>query len=61
MLKVNFKEEYLFNKYKDSYIKTARSFREKVIKNGFKDINISEVYRRIVNYQIGKYGNILCS
>lgn len=51
---MNFKEEYLFAKFKDS---TAKVFRREVVK--YKGVNVTDLYARIVKYQIKKYGKSL--
>lgn len=56
MDKVEFKEELIFNQYKDQIIYNTDWFRSRVKD---KDINVEKVYRRIVNYQIDKYGESL--
>lgn len=56
---MDFKEEYLYIKYRDKYIGSSEKFRYALIKEKFKDmkdVNISNLYRRIINYQIKKYG-----
>lgn len=49
-------EEKVFNELKDSYIKNIE-----VMRNQYKnyDIDFTNVYRRIVNYQVKKYGQSL--
>ena len=54
--KKRFLEEKIFKEQKDIYIKNIESFKRK---NKGYDINFSEVYRRITNYQIEKYGTSL--
>lgn len=51
-------EEKVFNELKDSYIKNIE-----VMRNQYKDydIDFTDVYRRIVNYQVKKYGQSLHS
>lgn len=59
---MNFKEEYLFAKYKNTNIKNSEEFRYKIVKSKFKDledVDVSELYKRIVNYQVKKYGGTL--
>ena len=61
---MNFKEEYLFTKYKDAQLKSSAEFRSKLSKSRIKDyedVDIGQLYKRIVNYQIKKYGNSLSS
>lgn len=61
---MDFKENFLFEKYKDCNLKSSGEFRNKLRKSNFKDyedVDIGELYRRIVNYQIKKYGNSLSS
>ena len=51
-------EEKIFNELKDSYIKNIE-----VLRKEYKDFDIdyTDVYRRIVNYQVKKYGQSLHS
>lgn len=53
----NFKEEYLFAKYKDKCIYSAAKFKGEI--KDYKNINASDLYVRIINYQIKKYGRPL--
>lgn len=46
-------EEILFNNIKDNELLSAENFRS-LYKN--KEINFTRLYRRIINYQIKKYG-----
>lgn len=49
-------EEQIFNELKDTIIKSARYLRAKYEGS---DVNVSRLYRRIVNYQIKEYGGTL--
>ena len=51
-------EEKVFNELKDSYIKNIEVMRKQY--KGY-DIDFTDVYRRIVNYQVKKYGQSLHS
>ena len=54
------KEELVFNLKKDNAYKSSRDFKEDIIKNlKIKDIDFKDVYARIINYQIKKYGESL--
>lgn len=53
----SFEEEYLFTKYKNKCISSAAKFKGEV--KDYKNIDVGELYRRIINYQIKKYGNAL--
>lgn len=56
------KEELIFNLKKDTPYKNSREFKEDVIKKlKIKDIDFKEVYARIINHQIKKYGGSLGS
>lgn len=48
-----FKEELLFNKYKDTKICNSDYLRSRYKDT---DIDITRLYTRIVNYQVDKYG-----
>lgn len=48
-------EELIFNMYKDTQLGTVSKFRSKFYKK-FKNINWYELYAKINNYQIKKYG-----
>jgi hypothetical protein len=52
------KEDIIFSLYKDKPIRTAKEFR-KEIENKYKDVNTKELYLRITNYQLDKYGHSL--
>ena len=55
-----FKEECIFTKYKNHCFKNANGFRSMLTKyHNDEDIDIDGIYRRIVNYQINKYGESL--
>jgi len=49
-------EEQIFNELKDTSIKGCRFYRAKYEGSG---VDISRLYRRIVNYQIKEYGSTL--
>lgn len=51
-------EEKIFNELKDSYIKNIDTMR-RMYKDY--DVDLTNVYRRIVNYQVKKYGQSLHS
>ncbi len=53
-----FAEELIFELYKDKVIKNRKSF-IKEMQSKFRDVNVSELYVRIVNYQINSYGEML--
>lgn len=52
-----FEENYVFEKYKDTTLKGSGYFRKEVEK--YKNINVSDVYAKIINYQIKTYGETL--
>lgn len=52
------KEKILFEIYKDSSEINSKEFRDR-LRNKHKDINFSDVYTKINNYQIKKYGQTL--
>ena len=57
-----FKENYLFAKFKDTGLQGSSELKRLIIKSGLKDykgVKISDLYRRIVNYQIETYGGAL--
>lgn len=51
-------EKIIFNMYKDTELGTVKDFKSKLMKK-FKGINWYELYARITNYQIKKYGTSL--
>lgn len=54
------KEELIFNMKKNTPYRNAREFKEDIIKNlKIKDIDFKDVYAKIINYQIAKYGEML--
>lgn len=55
---VDFKENIVFEEYKEKAFKKAKDFRDEVKKHyGF--IPSSDLYTKIINYQINKYGTTL--
>ncbi|MBR6641162.1 MAG: hypothetical protein IKL08_03095 [Clostridia bacterium] len=60
MLFKKFKENYVFNKYKDKCFKNSAELKGEIYKN-YKKINvdINSLYIKIVNYQVKKYNGIL--
>lgn len=55
---VDFKENIVFEEYKEKVLKKAKDFRDEVKKqHGFEPS--SDLYKRIINYQIKKYGTTL--
>ena len=54
------KEELIFNMKKNTPYRNAREFKGDIIKNlKIKDIDFKDVYAKIINYQIAKYGERL--
>ena len=51
-------EELIFNAYKDKNVMSAKVFKKMVYDN-FKYRASTDLYARILNYQIKKYGNTL--
>lgn len=56
MNRSEFKEELLFNKYKDTKICNSDWLRSRYSDN---DVNLTRLYTRIVNYQVDRYGRNL--
>jgi hypothetical protein len=56
MNRSEFKEELLFNKYKDTKICNSDWLRSRYSDN---DVNLTRLYTRIVNYQVDRYGHNL--
>ena len=55
---VDFKENIVFEEYKEKAFKRAKDFRDEVKKHyGFTPS--SDLYTKIINYQINKYGDTL--
>ena len=54
---MEFKEEYLFHKYKDSHIGNVEHFRSMLAE--YKGIDCKKIYTEIINYQVKKYGSSL--
>lgn len=53
------KEELLFKMFKDEKFKNTESLRSKI--GSLKDtVDFTKLYKRIINYQIDKYGEQLC-
>ena len=52
------KLELLFNMLRDTVETCTKEKRDK-LKRKFPDVDISELHRRIINYQIKKYGKML--
>lgn len=55
MIFTKFKEEYVFLLLKDKCFKNATECKGRIVKK-FKNVDVDAIYRRIVNYQIKKYG-----
>jgi len=49
------KEEFLFELYKDT-TQTGDELKRAELQKKYPDVKISDLHRRIVNYQIEKYG-----
>lgn len=56
---VDFKENVIYEKEKDNPIKSAERFRYKCIKDYGFNGSTTDLYRKIVNHQIKKYGKTL--
>lgn len=57
----SFKEEYVFTKYKNKCFKNAERLKGEIVKRyGKVDIDADTIYKRIVRYQVEKYGMTLC-
>lgn len=54
----SFKEDCIFEELKDTCYRNAKDFKEKLMKK-YKDVDASDMYLRVANYQIKKYGGIL--
>ena len=53
-----FIEEIIFQRNKDKRFRNAEEFKGTILKN-FKNVDVSKIYVKIVNYQIKKYGQTL--
>lgn len=51
-------EKLIFEAYKDKYIKSSKWFKEEILKN-YKYTVSTETYKKILNYQIKKYGRTI--
>lgn len=60
-MELNFKEMYIFTVLRDTPVYTAGGLTLilRYFNLLYKDINVSAIYRAIVNYQIKKYGGQL--
>lgn len=56
----SFKEEFAFYRYKNKSFKNAQVLKGELIKRYGKNIDVSNIYLRIVDYQVKKYGMTLC-
>lgn len=54
------KEELLFEMFKDT-VATGTDQKRACLQKQYPDVNISALHRRIVNYQVAKYGTSLNS
>lgn len=54
----NFKEDCIFEELKDKSFQNAKDFKERLVKK-YKNVNVQNIYLRVANYQIKKYGTIL--
>ena len=57
MNRTDFIEGVLFNKYKDEILHNSEHFKSLV--KDYKEVNKENLYRKIINYQIDKYGEQL--
>lgn len=55
---MGFKELYVFNLYKNASLGNAELFRG-LINKKFKGLDVNAIYKKIVNYQVKKYGSTL--
>ena len=55
---INFKENLIFNMFKDTSVIGAKKFKAKIEKM-YSGVDYSTIYRKILNYQIEKYGDEL--
>ena len=53
-----FLEEFIFQKNKDKGFRNAEEFKGTILR-GFKNVDVSKIYIKIVNYQVKKYGQTL--
>jgi hypothetical protein len=53
------KENIIFSLYKDKPVRSAKEFRNEIERKYGKEVNAKELYLRITNYQIDKYGYML--
>lgn len=54
----NFKEDYLFNIYKDKHVHSAKFLIAEIKKDYGIEVD-NQLHRRIINYQVEKYGGQL--
>lgn len=55
---LSLKELIVFNKYKDKVFRNSSTLKGEITKK-YKNIDVTKVYTKIVNYQINKYGGAL--
>ena len=54
----SFKEDYVFTQYKDKPLINARVFK-KMIREKYKNIDVDNLYIKIIIYQVKEYGESL--
>lgn len=59
MSKKNFIENIIFAKEKDKVLGGSKKFRKHILETYDLEVNVSDIYKRIINYQIEKYGEVL--
>lgn len=59
MNKKDFVDNVLFERFKDEPVGTANDFRRVLAENGIKIENITNLFVKITNYQLKKYGTVI--
>lgn len=59
MSKKSFIENIIFAKEKDKVLGGSKKFRKHISETYNLEVNVSDIYSRIINYQIEKYGEVL--
>lgn len=57
MTQKEFEEQLVFDTYKDTNFQCCKDFRKQV--KEYRNIDVTEVYKKIVNYQIKTFGSSL--
>lgn len=56
---MEFKEQFIFEEEKDTPVESASKFKKKITKKYGREINVRDIYIKVINYQVKTYGTTL--